>query len=259
MSTLNLDLDAILGAEALTLGERVTSFFKELSLGIDSFNAKHLNKSIHTLNGGEIWKQLALQNKYFNVSIKHIPSPVFFNANKISFVDYVQLILKAVPILKLLDTQADNAYRAMKTCAATGKLPHTIRNVDNLVLINETKELVDNLTENTGIHTRALSEFYPSFSVADGTVQRFNDIVKTLSSRDVEVTVKNVNMVMDIAKLLKRKIDSKDVELGEIEMTMLNDATNELITNVTFTGKLIGMLSELTRVMQLQIDDAKKL
>lgn len=259
MSTVNLNLDEILGAEALTFGERATSFFKELSLGIDSFNAKNLNKSIHTLQGVEIWKTLGSQNNYFGVSIKHIPSPVFFNVEKMTFVEYVNLILRAVPILKLVGSQADNAYRSIKVCAATGNLPHTIRNLDNLVMINEIKEIVDGNIRDTGVYTRALSEMYPSFAIADVTARNFNEVVKTLHSRDAEVVTKQVNSVVDMAKILKRKIDSSDIILTPEDLNIMNDAMNELVTNVTFAGRMLSLLAELTRVMQLQIVEAKKL
>ena len=46
MTTRIFDLDKITGNEALTVGERISSLYKEFSLGIDKFNAKHFNKYV---------------------------------------------------------------------------------------------------------------------------------------------------------------------------------------------------------------------
>lgn len=247
------------GQEALTVGERFVSFFKELSVGIDAFNAKHFNKTIHKLNGIEVWKTLADKNSYFAVSTKHIPVPVFFNSDKLSFKDYAEFVLKAVPILKLVDTQADIVYRGLKTVAATGKVPFTLSNVDNTIKINEVRTQFSNVFEDTRVYTRAVNQVYSNFGEAYELASSFNAIVASLQSRDVEVAVKRVDQVVEIVKLLKTKVDTNDVVLNERESILLNDTIANLVDNVTFAGKMIAQLSELTRVLQLQIDEAKKL
>lgn len=247
------------GNEALTVGERLTSFFKELSVGIDSFNAKNFNKTIHKVEGGKIWEELSKKNVYFSASTKHIPTPVFFNPEKISFKEFVAYILKAVPILKLVDTQADIVYRGIKTAAATGKIPFSISNVDNTILINETRAQFSNVLQDTRIYTRALSEVYTNFTEAKDVLDNFNAVVSTLQSRDVEIVSKRVDQVVNIVNLLKLKVDASEVILGPRESKMLNDVISNLVDNVTFAGQMMAQLSEMTRVLQLQVQEARKL
>lgn len=247
------------GNEALTVGEKFVSFFKELSVGIDSFNAKNFNKSIHQIENIDVWKKLSQANVYFNVSTKHIPSPVFFNPNKLSFQEYVNFILKAVPILKLVDTQAEIVYRGIKTVAATGKVPFSISNVDNTILINEARAELKTVLEDTRVYTRAVSDIYPSFNIAYDVCEHFNKVTATLKSRDVEVTAKKGDQVINIIKILKPKIDNNEVILNERESVLLNNTISNLIDNITFAGQMLAQLSDLTRVLQLQVDETKKL
>ncbi|AEV89702.1 putative virion structural protein [Pseudomonas phage OBP] len=257
--SITFDLDAIVGAEALTVGERLTSFFKELSLGIDSFNAKNFNKTIHTVKGEEVWKQLTARNVYFDVSIKHIPSPVFFNADKMSFKEYVDFVLKAVPLVKLAQSQTDAVYRGIKSIAATGKVPYSIRNVDAMIMVNETKQQAKLVFEDTKVYTRALNQMYPNFGTALEVDQNFNRVVETLKSRDIEVLSKSADQVVYVVNLLKKKIDSGDMVLDDSASRLLNDTISELVETITFAGMMVAQLSELTRILQLQIDEAKKL
>lgn len=259
MSTSTITPGSVEGQEALTVGERFMSFFKELSVGIDAFNAKNFNKSIHKVDGIKIWKDLSDSNKYFSVSTKHIPVPVFFNSDKISFKDYVEFVLKAVPILKLVDTQADIVYRGIKTAAATGKVPFTLGNVDNTVKINEARAQFDTVFEDTRTYTRSVSQVYPNFNQAYEVMENFNTIVNTLQARDVELVSKRVDQVVAIVKILKSKVEANEINLSEKESTLLNNTISNLVDNVTFAGKMINQLSEMTRVLQLQTDEARKL
>lgn len=260
MSTLNEHFASVTGNEALTVGERITSFFKELSLGIDSFSAKKLNGSIHQVSGGEVWKQLAAQNNYFGVSIKHIPAPVFFDARKLTFANYVEFVLRAIPLIKAVDEQADQIYRGLKTTAATGKIPLSVfRNAGVDEFTEDTVKMFDDNVVNTGVYTRALNELYPNFSSATKVFEEFNRTVRDLSYREPEVLAKRANAVIDVAGLLKRKIDSSDVTINAGDMEIINNGVNTLVRNVTMVGKMMALLSDLTRVLELQAVEAKKL
>lgn len=247
------------GNEALTVGEKLSSFFKEISVGIDSFNARNFNKSIHKVDGIEIWNKLGASNVYFDVSTKHIPTPVMFNPAKVSFKNYVEYILKTVPLLKLVDTQTDQVYRGLKTIAATGKVPFTLANVDGSILINETRAQFANVLEDSRVYTRAVNEVYPNFSGAYELAVEFNKIVDSLKSRDVEIVATRGNQVINILNILKPKIDSSTVILNEKEVALVNSTVSNLIDNITFTGVMMAQLSELTRVLQLQVKEAHKL
>ena len=247
------------GNEALTFGETLVSFFKEVSLGVDVFNAKNFNKSVHTVQGIDVWKDFAAKNDYFSVASKHIPSPVFFNAQKISFKDYVALVLRAVPLLKLVGTQADVVYRAIKTAATSGKVPYSIRASDNNNLIDEVRDQFNSVITDTGVYTRAVQDLYSNFGEAYNICLNFNSVVKSLQARDVEVVSKQVDQVLYMVKLLKDKVDAGELEFDEHQRTLLNNAISDLVDNVTFAGKMVNMLSDLNRVLQLQVQESKKL
>lgn len=259
MSIQDQTVPQVEGNEALTFGETLVSFFKEVSLGVDAFNAKNFNKSVHTVQGIEVWKDFAAKNDYFSVASKHIPSPVFFNASKISFKDYVALVLRAVPMLKLVSTQADVVYRNIKQAAVSGKVSHSIRNIDNNIMFDETKEQFNAVISDTGIYTRAVQDMYPSFGEAYNIGSNFNSVVKTLQARDVELVAKQVDQVLYIVKLLKDKVDNNEIIFDKVGGNLLNDAISDLVGNVTFVGKMVNLLSDLTRVLQLQVEESKKL
>lgn len=252
-------IPAVSGNEALTVGERLTSFFKELSVGFDAFNAKNFNKSIHTVQGGEVWKQLAGSNKYFDVAIKHIPAPVFFDPKVWSFIDFVNFVLGAVPIVKLVDTQADQVYRGIKTVAATGNVPFSLRSNANLTLISEAREVFKSSFVDTKVYTRAVNEMYPNFASAGELLTRFNSIVNTLQSRDVEIIAKRMDEVIRITNLLKAKIDASEIIVNPKEAETLNMIIGELVDNASFAGMMLSQLSELTRILQAQVQEARKL
>ncbi len=259
MSIQDQTIDQLQGSEALTFGETLVSFFKEVSLGIDAFNAKNFNSSIHTVQGIDVWNKMASQNDYFSVASKHIPAPVFFNGAKISFKDYVALVLRTIPIMKLVSSQADVVYRAVKLAATSGKVPHSIRNSDNDVMIDETKEQYAAVISDTGVYTRAVQDMYPSFSEAYNICTNFNTVVKTIGARDAELLAKQVDQVLYIVKLLKDKVDANEIIFDKTSGTLLNDAISGLVGNVTFVGKMLALLSDLTRVLQLQVQESKKL
>lgn len=251
--------ESVTGNEALTVGEKLGSFFKELSVGIDSFNAKAFNKSIHKLDGIEIWNKLGAANNYFDVSTKHIPTPVFFNPNKVTFADFVTYVLGAVPILKLIDGQADMVYSGLKSLAATGKMPFSISQVDTSYQINEARGRFKEVMEDTRVYTRAVNEVYPNFSGAFQLMKQFNDVTDSLKSRDVELAAKRGDQVIYILKLLKPKIDQSQVILTPREVELVNSTVRNLIDNITFAGLMLSQLSELTAVLKLQVKEAQKL
>lgn len=251
--------ETVEGNEALTVGEKLSSFFKEISVGIDAFNARNFNKSIHKVEGIGIWKSLGAANIYFDVSTKHIPAPVMFNPAKISFKNYVEYILKAVPVLKLVDTQCDQVYRGLKTIAATGKVPFTLASNDTSIMVNETRAQFANVLEDSRVYTRAINEVYPNFSGAYELMDEFNKIVDTLKSRDVELTARRGEQVINILNILKPKIDASSVILNPNQITLINNTVSNLVDNITFAGVMLAQLSDLTRVLQLQVQEAAKL
>lgn len=257
MTTRIFDLDQITGNEALTVGEHIVALYKEFSLGIDKFNAKHFNKSIHTVKTDpSVW--LKGNKTYFDVSFKHIQSPVFFNPAQMSFKEYTILLLQSIGAMKLVMTQAEDLYRALKNTAVTGKVPFNIRNGDHLVMISELREKVEQLKESK-VFTRPVSELYPNWSEVGEVIKYFNKEVSTLKSRDTEVLAKQADQVVEIVKLVKRKVDQNEIILSPSDFALLNESVKFLSDNLTFIGYTFTLLSETTRVLNIQVDELVKL
>lgn len=257
MTTRIFDLDQITGNETLTVGERISSLYKEFSLGIDKFNAKHFNKSIHTVKTDpSVW--LKSNKNYFDVSFKHIQSPVFFNPAQMSFKEYSILLLQSIGAMKLVITQAEDLYRALKNTAATGKVPFSIRNGDHLVLVSELREKVEQLKESK-VFTRPVSELYANWSEVGDVIKYFNKEVVTLKSRDAEVLAKQADQVVEIVKLVKRKVDSNEIILSPADFGLLNESIQFLSDNMTFIGYSFTLLAEVTRVLNIHSEELVKL
>ena len=257
MTTRIFDLDQITGNAALTGGERISSLYKEFSLGIDKFNAKHFNKSIHIVKTDpSLW--LKGNKTYFDVSFKHIQSPVFFNPAQMSYKEYTILLLQSIGAMKLVMTQAEDLYRALKNTAVTGKVPFSIRNGDHLVLISELREKVEQLKESK-VFTRPVSELYTNWSEVGDVIKYFNKEVVTLKSRDAEVLAKQADQVVDIVKLVKRKVDSNEIILSPADFTLLNESIQFLSDNITFIGYSFTLLAEVTRVLNIHSEELVKL
>lgn len=247
------NFDSVSGNEALTVAEHIGRFFSELSLSVDRFNAKSFGKSIHTIKIGDTFARLKNANNYFDVSFKHIASPVLFDPKRISFADYVDLCSQTVGAMKVVSSIADNVYRGIKTTAAKGQVPVTMANHDTVSIVFAMKEKTDELFTTGNPTTRAVSELYPNWNIADTTFQLYNKAVDSLKGRDAEVLDKSVREVIAISELLKRKITNNEIILNQAQVELLNEALNLLGQLVNYVGFMMHNLSELSRIMQLQI------
>lgn len=242
------------GNEALTVPERISRFFAELSLGIDKFNANYRNKSIHTVKVGNTFKLLKTANNYFDVSFKHIASPVLFDPKKLKFEEYVDLCLQAVGAMKIVSSVADNIYRGIKTTAAKGQVPVSMGLPDTAQLVLDMKYKTDELLKAGNPSTRAVSELYPNWTVADSLFQRFNQVTADLKSRDAEVLAKSVTEVIAVAEILKRKVKASEIILDGNQIEVLDDALTALSVLVNHVGFMLHNLSELTRLFEIHTE-----
>lgn len=250
---------SIMGYEALSPAEHVGQFFAELSLSIDKFNAKHFGNSIHTVKIGKTFQELKAAGNYFDVSFKHIASPVLFDPKRMSFADYVDLCCQTVGALKIVTTVAENVYRGIKSTAAKGQVPVSMASYDTASIVFDMKAKSDEFLSTGNPTTRAVSELYGNWGIADTTFQLFNKAVDSLKGRDVEVLDKNVREVVAISALLKRKLNSGEITLTEPQKDVLNESLDILGQLVTYVGFMMNNLSELSRIMTLQIEQLPKL
>lgn len=242
------------GNEALTVGERIKLFFSELSTEIDAFNAANLNSSIHVVNTYRVFDALKKKNNFFNFSSNQIPTPVFFNPKKTSFREYTSLCISAIGLLDIANDELARSYKAIKECAATGKLAFSIRSWDHTKALNAINDKLDQVFENTGQHTRTIAQVYPNLSEADDLFTYYNNSVKNLKSRDTEIVSKKVADFVEILKILKRKVDASDIRLSPEDFTTVELVAGRVNELVSTAGRLIGMLNDLARHLELQIE-----
>lgn len=250
MSVIDLNLNNITGTEALTVGEHISLLSKELSLKIDKLNAKMFNKSIHTVDGKKTVQEMTNRNNYFSVSFKHIASPVFFNPGAGDFKTYVETIARLGGMVGLVTTQAEDVYRQLKKVAASGIVPHSLRNSDGLSVISAGIEQMELLMKGSGPQTRPVSDFYPNWQAMDLIYQDFNRKVVLIKSRDVEVLAKQADQIVGIAQVLKRKIDNSEITISPEDFSVLNEIIRMLDVNMKAVGQALIMLGELTGILE---------
>lgn len=241
------------GLESLTFGERLKVFFKELSLGIDTLNAKYLNSSIHTVKTGNVFSTLKEKNEYFNISSNQIPTPVFFNPNKSTFREYVQFCINSAGLLISTMDEADKVYNGLKSAVNKQVVPYGLRNFQHIKVLETINNDLVSLFSNTGVSSRDISEVYSNFNSAEETIEYFNSVVKDIKSRDAEILKKKIDLIVDLIKLIKLKIENNDISLRDDDRLTIELSLNRLNEMVTMTGKLLNLTSELSKVLELQV------
>ncbi|QDH47106.1 hypothetical protein PQC07_gp053 [Aeromonas phage D3] len=249
----------IAGQEALTLSEKVSSFFSELSLGIDKFNARNFNKSVHVIKDGGLFNTLRHKNNYFDIAYKHIQSPVLFNPAKCSFQEYVELCLQAIGAMQIATTGCESVYRGLKLAAAKGQVPVAMFNHDTMTLIFDLKAKTDLVFTVGNPSTRPVSELYPNWTIGKDIFDNFNRVAGKLNARDAEMLAKSADEVIRMADLLKRKILEQEISLSEPQQEILNESLNTLAQAVQYVGFITEQLSNLTAIMTNHVIQLPKL
>ena len=258
MKTLQVNNGSIDGLEALTITERMKIFFTDISLGIDKINAAVFNSSIHTVSADGVLKSFKEKDNYFSYSSNQIPTPVFFNPEKTTMREYVSFCLSGLGLLNLADTECERLYDAFKRIAAKGEVPFKIRHWDLQKTVDEARSQMDKNFFDTKKTTHPINVVYKNVSEAIDIFNYYNGTVKNLKSRDVEVLGKKVDNLIEIIKLVKKKIDIGDLSFNQDDLMTMELAIQRLSDLVTFSGLLVGRLNELARVLELQKDEFKR-
>lgn len=259
MSLFDQPLDDVVGNEALTVGEKIGTFFKEVSRSIDSFNAEKFNGTIHAVKGIEIFTELEKSNNYFKVGSTHIPASVFFNDKAGTFADYVTTIMSTSGLLKIVTTETQRIYQGLKETAAKGNVSFKLRHWDLMKEVDSLDQKIAEQVTSNNPTTRSINVMYKSFSSAKTLLDNYNKSVETIKSRDPEMLSKYVDDVIEMMKLLKRKIDTSDIKIDQDGLLTIDLAINRLTKAVNLTGRMLGLLNNLTRTFELQIAELKKL
>lgn len=257
MKTLFSDNPTIDGLEAMSITERMKVFFTDVSLGIDKLNASIFNSSIHTVDYKVVVGGLKKAN-YFEYSTNQIPTPVFFNSGKGTFREYIAFCVSGPGLLTVADGECERLYAAFKRIAGSGEVPFAIRHWDLQKTLDDVKLKADKNFSGDNPSSAPINAVYRNVAEIEDNFKYFNDSVKMLKSRDVEIMAKKVDNFIDIVKLIKRKIDAGDLKFSPDEIMTMECAIQRLSELVSITGILMSRLNELTRVMELQVDEFKR-
>lgn len=253
---MTLDLNGLLyqGTEAFTVGEKIKVFFSELSLSIDQFNGSVFNSSVHVVDARKTLKTLKEKNNYFKYSSYQIPTSVFFNPNKISFIEYTELCLEAIDMLDHTNDELQDFYEAIKETISSGKMPFSVMLKKEDRQLTARKTRLETKVDNTAHTHRALNQVYPNLATIEKTIDGYNRKVSLLKSRDAELTTKRVNNLIDLLKILKSKVDVSDVKLTQNELEAIKRGISRINDLVSVTGTMMAMVNDLSRVIELQIE-----
>lgn len=255
--TLSLD-DHLEGFETLKISEKIKIFFSEISVGIDNFNANVFNNSIHTVNGEGVLKILKKQNDYYTFASNQIPTPIFFNPKKCSFREYVSFCISSIGLISVTTTEVERLYNIFKKIVNDGKVPFSIREWNHQTAINTVKEKMDLYFETETKATLPINQVYSSVTDAEELFKYYNSVVRNLKSRDLEILNKKINLLIDIFKLIRKKMDVHDLNFEQNDITSMELAIERLSELVSIGGLLTGRLNELCRCLELQVDEFRR-
>lgn len=258
MTILSLNGPSLDGFEALSISEKIKIFFSEISVGIDKLNANVFNSSIHTVNGEGVLKILKKQNDYFTFSSNQIPTPVFFNPAKGNFRQYVSFCISSVGLLNVVESEVERLYNSFKAIVKNGTVPFAIREWSHQKTLDDMKQKMDFYFEDSKKTTQTISQVYTSVTDAEDIFKYYNDTVKNLKSRDVEVINKKIDLLIDIFKLIKKKIDVGDLKFSAEDTMTMELCIGRLSDMVSSTGLIMGRLNELCRTLELQATEFRR-
>lgn len=248
------------GCEALSLGESLAAYFKEFNLSIDKKMAS-LKGTIHEVNYSPVQKYLNNAGVSFVKNAgKETTAPSHFSGGFGEMDNYVQKLISGIIIVNGLKTEANRLYDWMKNIVKTGRIDRsfrwTVTGFDELVteMENFIRELDDNRRGKF-----YLDQVYNSFDNAFDLMNRYNNAVRTIKARDLELMDKEITMCYDMGSLLITKIKNNDMQMAKETLTDLQEVVDKFVHLVNICGVIMGLLNELTAVFQSNLDEFKRL
>ncbi len=247
------------GMESLSVGEKVSLFFKEGMVGIDRRLAG-LKASAHKVDYDRT-RNMVKGVDYFAHASDLITTPAFFDPNTMSWETYVKGVCLTPALLSAGSTEAARFYLWLKELAKTGVMGRTyhfsITSTDGLV--QQAEDFVGGKVKNTHNSKSRLNQCYNSFSHAFGLIQGYNVAVSTLKARDIELFAKDLSSVSNIGNLIAEKIKDSSLVLKESDLLALQNNFVQFVKMANIVGAQVGLLNELHAVFNSQLDEMKKM
>ena len=250
----------ITGVEKLNLGESFSLFFKEFSLNVDKKMAA-LKSTIHAVDYKPTKEYIAKNNILFvkNAGVK-ITTPEYFNGEFQGMEAYVSMLLKGVFVINGLRSETNHLYMWIKSIIKTGRMDKSFKwgVTDYDTAYQEVHSSIKALEPSKRIGF-PLDQVYLRFEDCFDLIDQYNNAIKNIKSRDVEVLSKEISAVYNLGSLLVTKIQTGDMLISEQAINDIQNVVNEYIDIVNTCGVVMGLLNELTAVFTTELSEFKKM
>lgn len=252
---------SVQGFEALSIGESFNLFFKEVANSIDKKMAT-LSKSIHPVDIDHVRKYLTKNNILYvkNTSLE-ILTPEAFTPGMGNMMAHTKALTEGVYVITTLKTEAARLYDWLKQIIKNGRMTTqfswSIGDFGNAV--TKAENFVRNLPDNGRQVRYNLGQVYISFEEFYEATNLFNNYVKTIGGRDIELMAKDLSNVYDLGQLLVKKIHANDIRFSQQAIDDIEAVVNKFIELTNISGALMVLLNELTAVFNAQAEALMKL
>jgi hypothetical protein len=244
----------VTGFEALSIGENFSLFFKEFSAAIDK-KMGCLTKSVHIVDYSPVQKRIGSGLLYVKNTGVEILTPEGFSAGMGNMMAHTQQVVAGIYLISSLKTEASRLYDWLKQIIRNGRIEDTFR--WTIGDFGSQVEKAENFIRNLPDHGRSvrfnLGQVYLSFDEMFDVMNTFNNSVRTMGPRDIELVNKELTRVYELGTLLVKKIQTNDITLGEQGIADVESIVNKFIDLTNVCGAMAVMLNELTAVFNAQI------
>lgn len=245
---------SVTGFEALSVGEKFNLFFKEFSGSIDK-KLGIFSKSVHAVDYSPVQKRIEGGLLYVKNTGVEILTPEGFAPGMGNMMAHTKSVTAGIYLISSLKTEASRLYDWLKQIIRNGRIDDTFRWTIGDFGSQVTK--AENFIRNLPNHSRSvrynLGQVYISFDEMFDTMNTFNNQVRLIGARDVELISKELTSVYELGGLLVKKIQANDIVIGEQGIADVESVVNKFIELTNICGAMMVMLNELTAVFNAQI------
>jgi len=242
------------GIESLSIGDNFNLLFKEFSTSVDK-KLSALSKSVHDVNIDHVIRHVKNNGVlYVKNTGAQILTPEGFSPGMGNMMAHTTAVVNGVYIITSLKTESSRLYDWMKQIIKNGRIDRgfgwTIS--DFTRALEQTENFIKNLPDRSRQATYSLGQVYVSFEEFYSVVNTFNNTVRTLGGRDVEMIAKDLANVYELGQLLVKKIKTNDILLSPESITDIEEVVNKFVHLTNICGAIMVLLNELTAVFTAQ-------
>lgn len=248
------------GIESLGLRESMSLFFGEFNRSVDRKLAS-LKKSLHEVDYRPTQRYLEANNILFvrNAGVE-ITVPEYYSGAMGEMEAYTRHLINGILIVNSLKTETARLYDWLKSIVSKGRMDRSFSwsQSDFDDVLEQTDQFIKEMDSNNKAKF-PLDQVYLQFNDAFMLINQYNQAIKAIKARDIEVLTRDVTAVYDIGSLLVTKIESNDILLSKETLVDIQLIVNNYVHLVNIAGVVVGLLNELTAVFERQMEEFKKM